>query len=345
MFNRTAVHPLLLSAVCGLACSLAPSLRAEPPKQGQPPAPDALRGPEVRDRQVPGVEGSFGQPGGERKRLVNENRLPPRVFRDAMETVLSPEAPEHLRVSDEQRTKYRSWMDDFQKSVAAYMKEHATELQELRRKAGEPGRPGPKGGRPEGDAQNKPRPDEMQPEADAKETGAARERLQTIMQGAPKIEDLYTKIWTELTPDQQKAVDERLQEFRDRQAKEREDRYVQQKLSKKKGEPGKPPAPRPDDKPQPRPGAADRFPDASGPQGGPIDPQRRDRLMRLFSRLTPEQQEQLLQRLERARAEDGDNAPPARRRGGANRPPDRSPAPAPDDAMVPPPPKPPEGQP
>jgi hypothetical protein len=341
--NRASPRLCALIALCG-AC-FAPSLLAQPPHQSPPPA-DALRGPEVRDRQVPGVEGSFGEAGGERKRFINENRLPPRVFRDAMETVLAPDAPESLRVTDDQRARYRTWMDDFQKSVGAYMKEHATELRDLRQKSGEPGRPG--ANRPGGpDAQNKPpQPDEMKPDADPKETGAARERLQSLMAGAPKIEDLYTKIWTELKPEQQKAVDEKLQEFRDRQAKEREDRYVQQKTGKKKGEAGQPPKSGDKSVPRPTDPALERAPEAGGPQG-PIDPQRRDRLMRLFAKLTPEQQDQLLQRLERFRTEGGENQPrPLRRRpGGADAPGEPKPAPQPDDSMMPPPPKPPEGQP
>jgi hypothetical protein len=154
------------------------------------------------------------------------------------------------------------------------------------------------------------------------------------MAGAPKIEDLYTKIWTELSPAQQKAVDGKLQEFRDQQAKEREEKYVQQRLSKKKGE-----APKPGEKPNARPGAA--APDRAS---APIDPERRDRLLRLFSRLSPEQQEQLLTRLERARAENGGNSPPApgpqRRRGGNDGRGEPKPAPEPDDSMMPPPPKP-----
>ena len=334
MSNHASSRLFASLAFCGLALACTPPLLAQP-RQAPPTPPDALRGPEVRDRQVPGVEGSFGRPGGDRKRLGNESRLPPRVFRDAMEVILAPDAPESLRASDEQRAKYQSWMDDFQKSVGAYMKEHAAELRELRKKAGEPGRPGQRGP----DARNKPQPDETTPsEADAKETGAARERLQSIMQGAPKIEDLYTKIWTELTPAQQKAVDEHLQHFRDQQAKEREDRYVKQKLGQKKGNAAQPS--KPGDTPQPRPGATDRPPQSAGPQGAPIDPQRRDRLMRLFARLTPEQQEQLLQRLERARANGGDSPPPApapRRAGppGAGEP---KPAPEPDDSMMPPPP-------
>jgi hypothetical protein len=348
-----------LVLVTGLALSLGAGALAQPP-QPQPQG-DPLGGPQVRDRQVPGVNGTFGEPGGEKKRFVNENKLPPRAFRDAMETILSPEAPDNLRVTDEQRTRYRGWMDDFQKSVAAYMKEHQAELAELRKSAGEPGRRpgGPKGqGNDNPPPQNPPMDDSGKPR-DEKDIAAARERLQSIMQGAPKIEDLYTKIWTELTPDQKKAVDSKLDEFRARQAKEREDRYVEQRMKKKgqqnpPGPDGQKPAPQGDQPPPRRPNAFNPDgaprPNADAPRGEipPVDPGRRERLMRMFSRLTPDQQDQLLQRLEqRLRNVDGgdNNAPqppqaPRRGRGGPQGPGEPRPAPQPDDTMVPPPPPP-----
>jgi hypothetical protein len=351
-------HGTLLVArrilVVAFASGLAASGALAQPPQGQRPD-DAMSGPEVHDRQVPGVNGTFGEPGGEGKRFVNENRIPPRVFRDAMETVLSPEAPDNLRVTDEQRSRYRAWMDDFQKSVAAYMKEHAGELAELRKGAGEFGRR-PNG--PKGPATDNPPMDENNKPRDPQDVGAARERLQSILAGAPKIEDLYTKIWTELTPDQQKAVDGKLDEFRARQAKEREDRYVEQRM-KKRGKPGQD-GKKPAQGDQPGPGRPDGLernpegprPEAAGPRGDftdrapQIDPARRERLMRIFSRLTPEQQDQLLQRLEqRLRGLGNGDAPQPGRRRGPQGPAEPRPAPEPDDSMVPPkPPAPPAPQ-
>ncbi len=324
-----------------------------------PKSPDPLRGPSVTDRNVPGVNGSFGEPGGSAKKFVGENRLPPRIFRNALDTIMSPDAPENLRVTDEQRTRYQGWMDDFQKSVGAYMKDHRDELNELRRKGGEPRRPGQDGARPP-EGQNKPgNPDEMMRRddapADAKETGAARERYQSLMAGAPKIEELYTKIWTELKPDQQKAVDAKLDEFRAQQAKEREENYVRQKTKKKNPDSAKPDANN-GEKPKPAQPQGDqrRRPntpgDAFAPQGQPgdrgfnIDPQRRERLMRLFSQLSPEQQEQMLARLEKAREQNGGTLPNPkllrRGKGGPQGEGEPKPAPIPDDSMMPPPPPP-----
>ena len=352
MLTRTLpLLPLLLSASTALAQPV-----------HDPKSPDPLRGPSVTDRNVPGVNGSFGEPGGDKKKFLGETRLPPRIFRDALDTIMSPNATENLRVTDEQRTRYQSWMDDFQKSVGAYMKDHRDELNELRRRGGEPRRPGQNGARPP-EGQNKPgnsdemmKPDGTPPtSADPKETGAARERFQSLMAGAPKIEELYTKIWTELKPDQQKAVDAKLDEFRAQQAKDREENYVRQKTKKKNPDAAKPEV-RSGEQPKPgqpqgeqrrRPFAPDN---AAAPQGQPsdrafnIDPQRRERLMRLFSQLSPEQQEQMLARLEKAREQNGGELPNPKQlrrgKGGPQGTGEPRPAPQPDDSMMPPPPPP-----
>lgn len=345
------MHTRPLSILTLLLCAGTALAQPHDPK----PA-DALRGPAVNDRNVPGVNGSFGEPGGDKRKFVGENRLPPRVFRNALDTIMSPDAPENLRVTDEQRTRYQGWMDDFQKSVGTYMKEHRDELGDLRRKGGEPRRSGPSGRPPESERPGNP-DETMKPDgtpAAPKETGAARERYQTLMAGAPKIEDLYTKIWTELKPDQQRAVDAKLDEFRAQQAKEREDNYVRQKTKKKNPDSLiKPGAPGND---QPTPGQPQgelrRRPnapiDGAAPQGQPsdrgfnIDPQRRERLMHLFSQLSPEQQEQMLARLESARAQSGGKLPNPnqlrRGKGGIAGDGEPRPAPQPDDSMMPPPP-------
>ncbi len=358
------MHTRPLSILTLLLC--AGAAIAQPPADPKPA--DALRGPAVNDRNVPGVNGSFGEPGGDKRKFVGENKLPPRVFRNALDTIMSPDAPENLRVTDEQRTRYQGWMDDFQKSVGAYMKEHRTELDQLRRKGGESGglrRPNQGDQRPP-EGQNRPgNPDEMMkpdgPPADPKETGAARERYQALMAGAPKIEDLYTKIWTELKPDQQKAVDAKLDEFRAEQAKQREDNYVRQKTKKKNPDAAKPesdqpkPGQPPQGEPRRRPNAQGGDAGPGGPQGQPnergfgIDPQRRERLMRLFAQLSPEQQEQMLQRLEKAREQNGGKLPAPnqlrRGKGGIPGEGERKPAPQPDDSMLPPIPPQPAGEP
>ena len=289
----------------------------------------ALKGPEVKERNVPGVEGQFGE-GMEKRRFVNENRLPPRIFREAMNSILSGSAPAEVRVGAEQRAKYESWMKDFEKQTREYMQQHREELGQLRKKAGEFNRPKKPGQPPEQDA--------MAPAKDGASAIAAREQYQKLMAGAPKVEDLYTKIWTDLTPAQQKALDAEIQAFRDQQSELRQESFVRQKLGRKGAEGGeKSPegAPNKARERRPAPGA----PQAGGPEGRPgvdrLPTEKRDRLLRLFARMTPEQQDELLRRIE-GRMQDGEQGVPNRRRPAKDRGPgEDKPAPAMDDVDVP----------
>lgn len=338
MVRLNSMMVCVMVAVCGLAAGV----RADDPKAGDP----GLGGPAVRDRNVPGVQGSFGE-GGEAKKRYQATRLPPNVFKDAMATIMGDDAPADVRVTDAQREKFEGWFEEFQDAARAYQKEHKQEIQDLRRA---------------GASYNKPkRPGEAAPEGaamtpDDEGATAARERMRQIMEGSPKVEDIYTKVWSELTEPQRKAVDGRIAEFRERQAQEREENYVRQKAGKKaagaeqaremerdrpgapQGEPGRPARP-PEGAPGRRPG--NRPGDAPG-AGANISPERRERLMRLLSRLTPEQQDQVIARLEERLREAGLDAGPGRgdrrnpegRRGGPKPPPPM------DDVNVPPPPPP-----
>lgn len=358
--------PLRLLCSCGLALSLCAVALAQPAKDQ--PQRDPLRGPQVRDRNVPGVSGSFGEPGEKRRSMAE--RIPERVFQQAMQTIMSDDAPGAIRVSDDQRSRYESWMQEHAKSIREYQRSHSKEIAELRQLAGEraggggggkrPGQGGPDAKRPQPDDSMQ---DGMKPNADAKEAISARERLQTLMAGAPKVENLYTRIWTDLRPEQQRAVDAKIDAFRAQQAQQREESYVKQRM-KKDGAPDQPAARPADQKPGPDGQTPRRRPNAANPDNAPqgepqrpanrpnaqIDPQRRDRLMRILSRMTPEQQDQLLDRLEERLKNEGGQpgaagdkaAPPknpARRPGAGNRGPqgpgEPRPAPQPDDSMFP----------
>lgn len=279
-----------LLAVVGLSLSTitAPVLADEPP----------LKGPEVKDRNVPGVDGRFGDGNLESNKRGFMDRLPPRVFREALDVVLSPNAPANLRVSNETRQKIEGMVSDYEQQVRTYMQDHRAELQELRKKSGDgerskrPGQPPAGGGKPEGGPAGG---------GPGGESPAAREEFRKIMAGAPKIEDVQTKIWAELTPEQQKAVDAKLQVFRDKASEMRQDQYVKQKLGKKaagaaKAEADARAAARPEGRP--------------GPGGDRISPERRERIMQLLSRLTPEQQDELIQRLEARAAGAGQSETP-----------------------------------
>ncbi len=283
MFVTRSVVLLVLAAgtVAGMTSA---ALADEPP----------LKGPSVKERNVPGVDGRFGEGQSESARRAGSDRLPPRAFRDALDTVLSPDAPADIRASDSQREAIEAMISDFEQQSRAYMQQHRDKLQALRAKAGEFNRPKKPG----------------QPAADGQSAGgdaiAAREELRAIMAGAPKIDDLQTKVWAELSPAQQKAVDAKLQVHREKSSLWRLVLFVSLRLGRK----------------NPSGGAAAR-PGALG-AGGPAErstPERRERFMRLLARLSPEQQDELMRRIEARLAESGgdggaDNAtdePPRRR--------------------------------
>lgn len=338
-WNTFALRPaaVCVIALAGFAASM-PALALV-----DDPEPGALRGPEVKDRVVPGVDGRFTS-GKDPNRRAYGDRIPPNVFRRAMDVILAPDAPSDLRLDDAKREEFIGLVQSFEKETRAYQTAHRDEIRTLREQAG--GR-----GKGKGDAGNgenaKPSSGEsMMSEGESANQIAARERLREIQEGAPKAEDVYTKIWAQLNPAQQQAVDGALNEFRAQQSKARQEGYVQRRLNQRNpGVAGAPPR-RPEDAgagPTPRGPGAGRRP-GEAPEGRGVSPERRDRLMQLFGRLNPDQQEELLRRIEdRINQEIGgpQDAPPQPRRRpgrGTERLGDMPPPPAPgapDEPMAP----------
>lgn len=363
--NRSRLAVLLVFA--GLSVS---------PAVAQPTAPidsDApLSGPSVKDRDVPGVDGAFGNsPEALRRRIAD--RIPPRVMRDAMGAIMADDAPEEIRATPEQRERFRAIQSEYEQSLRDYAAEHREDLLEIRDQI-------PGGGpaadllrrlgiddnqRPRGQNQRRQRAAQQQDgmDEDPMREGEApeqrrerarrlgenagpelREKLRALMEGMPPFEQTYTKLWEAMTPPQREAVDARLDVYRERIAQQREDAYVRQRVQRdNKSDQNKDEARQP---PPPRRRAVDGArlgPDgaASPPPPPPRDAMRpapasdrRERLMRLFERLSPEQQDQLLERLEQRMREGGLEAPSPRPR--SNRPDRGRPTPPPmHDVNVP----------
>lgn len=340
------VRPFHVLAVCAAAAGLSAAAwgQAGAGKVDEP----VLKGPQVKDRDVPGVPGAFGTGTGARRMA---ERIPPEVLREALGVLLSDDAAPEVRASAEQARQIRGINEEFRAAQRAYMAEHRDELMDLRREANLTDR----GAREIDRAIGRPRPGEAPRErrrpdgatdgADAPMTGeagderqaAARQRLREIMEGAPRIEDFATRIWESLSAPQRQAVEARLDEWRKADAARREEAYVRQRAMERErnaGELQARAAQRPDRRPQAEMDGemTNRRPQAAGEQT-PERPnaaasQRRERLMRLFERLSPEQQEALLQRLENA-ARDGAPPAPGSSRGRVQRAPADSAKPAP----------------
>jgi hypothetical protein len=165
--------------------------------------------------------------------------------------------------------------------------------------------------------------------AEQKKRDEARAQLRELMEGAPKIETVYTQVWTGLTEAQKTAVDAKLNEYKAEQTKKREDQYVRQRTAKKSPQP----VDSPDAKPaEPTRETPERPAARPGAGSGRVTPERRERLMRIFEQLSPEEQEQLLSRLsERVKDRVPGNSPVAPGKGR----PQNKPAPNPEDVKIP----------
>lgn len=273
---------------------------------GQPNDQDAsaLKGPAVIDRNVPGAGGDFGMDRAPGRRL---ERVPPDVFRRAIAVLSADDAPADIRATPEVRAMIRTLVDGFEQEVRAFRRENAKELEALRLAAGEPARRGADRARQSDDAMK-----ELSP-AEQKARDDARLKLRELTARGPKIEDVYTKVWTELTEPQRAAVQAKLDEWRDKEAKRREDEYVRRRTKE-----------RPVDVSARQPKSDDSMASTTMTSKTSSDDDarmksRRDRLLRFFNRLSPEEQEQLLKRLE-------ERSRPRRRAGGGEEPSKKAPA-------------------
>lgn len=312
--------------------------------QAEPPRP-LLSGPEVEAKGPPGVVEGFGE--GAPGRMMGAEVVPPRVLNRILEGMLSPDAPEEVRLSAEQRETVQALRDAFEEERRAYMQEHADELRELRRRGnvGEPesdrprgpaARRGPEGERPRGEGRPRrgPAPERDGMERDGRprdgmetdrpdreptpEQNAARQRLREVMSGAPGAERLYADVWQVLTEAQQEHVEAQVSRFRDQMAERRREQYIEREMRDMRGR----------REGEGRPGADRAAPGQRRPMAD--TGARRERLIEIFNSMSPEEQVQLIDRLERAMADRS-----AERRG--VRGPAEKPAPGVDGVRVPPP--------
>lgn len=298
----------LVAALTVLACVGGAMAQGADKQPGPRPA---LRGPEVKDREVPGVREAFAE--GEQGKFMRGERMPMPVFLEALKVLNAEDAPATIRATPKQEETVRAMVEKFNQDRREYMQAHQAEMRQMRQAGGPGRRPGANG--PDG----QPGMDEMNPPGapPAGENGAGdqrarrqanAEKMRELEQGAPKVEDLYTKVWEELTDTQRKAVDARLDVWRQERSKEREDNYVRQKLGKKGVENA--PAARPGE-PMP-PGAPGAGEQARRPLADDATrAERRQRLMRMFEQLPAEEQDRILERLEQ-RIKDGTPLAPGR---------------------------------
>jgi hypothetical protein len=276
MLLRSAAVLMILGGVC----------HADPSSPSAPPA-DALGGPKVSDTAVPGTKGAGFGGDSSNARKDRQRELPQPVWMKALRDALGENAPEAIRATPEQMDKFRKLNEEFASAQREYMRKHGDEIRALREKYGGR-RGGPGQGPGPGDEMRPP-----EPPADPAQREAFMQDMQTLRANAPQAGDLRKKIWAELSPEQQKAVEIKVAEAE----KEMADRMMQNQL------PGE--AKRLRERMQDREGGNFTPKNADRAGGQPIPREQMDRIAALLGRMTPEQREQLIARIEQRMASEG----------------------------------------
>jgi len=217
---------------------------------------DALKGPQVPERNTPGGSGSFGEQRGELARRT-EVPLPFPAFMRMVRETLGPDAPEALRLSQAQQEQVQEIAGKHGDAMRAFMNAHKDEIQALIKEHPEAGRMlrefggpgGPGRGRGEGRGEGRgrgpggpPVGDPMQDGAppaamSEKDRAAVLAKVQELRAQAPKAEDAQTAVWGALTEPQQKAVQVKVDDFKAKETARRDERYKEQQ--KKRFEEGR----------------------------------------------------------------------------------------------------------
>ncbi len=309
---RNAFGTLTMLAIAGLAMGFG-TLNARAIEPANP-----LSGPSVETKVAPGSNGVFGS-GKEGGKARGEREIPHRDFMQAVQNALGEDAPEDVRASAELEQKIRAISSEFTSAQRTYAQENRATIAQLR----ELERPAKKDAK-KPDAKGE---ESMQGEAPAMsddDRAAMMEKLREVRDKAPKAADAHTKIWALLSEPQQAAVQVKLDEALKEMQERANEQYVKRRAGVKAGEgPNATPATATSGKPKTK--SNDAAPakteqpverEAAG-KHAPMAPQQRERLMRLFERMTPEQREEVLRRIEErlgAGAAAGGQAPERTRR-------------------------------
>ncbi len=270
------------------------------------PNPNPLGGPAVNTNTVPGERGEFGGgKGGFKKEGPKE--IPHQAFMEAITLAVGPNAPADLRLSDDQRKQVTAASEQFTAAQREFMKNHKGEIDKLRtsslkEKRTEGGKAAKKG-----DAESAMQPADATPE----QRDAMMEEMRQLRDNAPKPGDVHKKIWAVLNPAQQAAVQVKLDEVKARIKSKVDEKMLEkekERVAKKLGKDKKGAAPTP-----PSTGPASTPATATSPLAGNSD--RRERLLQMLDKLTPEQREKALARLEQVLSEGGAKAGKAKKLG------------------------------
>jgi hypothetical protein len=210
-----------------------PALAGEPEKK-----PD-LSGPAVTQPETPGPAATLdggGQRGGKKDMI---RPIPHRVLMGAIRSELGPESAESLRLSEDQKASIKKIDEKFKSEMAAYVKEHRGEVEEIRSQA----KGGGKGKLRGGDARPAPGDGEQQemrmiddPEKlDGEKLKGLKGKVDELRAGGPNPDEARAAIWEVLKEPQRAAVKAKIDEFQVKMSERYAEKETQRKL-KKNGE-------------------------------------------------------------------------------------------------------------
>ncbi|MEO1128782.1 MAG: DUF2065 domain-containing protein [Planctomycetota bacterium] len=176
--------PLLLTLLLATAAA-----------NGQDTADDSslLRGPDVVDRDVPGVNSTFGDteaPMRGRERPIRHD-----VFMEALASLTAPSVPAELRATADQQARVRDIDEAYKAEQRAYFRSNRDEYRELRALAAEA-----RAIREQADEGVQPTPEQL----------AAVQRLRDLRAAGPQAEEAHARMWAVLSAPQQAYVRSRL---------------------------------------------------------------------------------------------------------------------------------------
>jgi hypothetical protein len=277
-----------------------------------------LAGPPVKQARPPMFEEGMGAKEG--KDRMGQQGIPAREFARIIDTLRGDQVAPSLRLSAEQSDSIRQIESDFRRQVREF--EQKARAQEQKQRSASGPADGKDGGAP------------AAPNAAKRRANAA--RLEEFRRSGPKPAEAQARIWAVLTEPQQRFVQGEVDKVQKEIDDRRSDAYMQRELQKRKAKDAAPagPAARPA-----RPGAPGERSAADAPQR-----ERFRRIIEKLQRLSPQEREEVLRKLEAdlERLAPGDAPAPLNRPGragqrgrGADRGAEDKPAPHIDDVTVP----------
>lgn len=152
-----------------------------------------LKGPEVEDTSVPGVDGMMARPESGLMRRV----LKVESITKLIETLAGEDTPAIDRLASEQQAELTAMVVDFAQAQRVYRRDHGPEMRRLRTMVRESD---PRqGGTPPNEREDGPTESELT---------QAKLNLALLEQSAPRETDLWKQVYSKLSEDQQRRADD-----------------------------------------------------------------------------------------------------------------------------------------